>query len=150
MRFLIAAHLGAALLGCSGIVIASSPAIPLPIDMESQAMQLDTLCMEKAPDLKPPYLERFQAWKERLGPYYSKYQQWLYESSVLQFPKADRTEKLKELKAEMEQLQKKRLKELKSSGREAYELCHGMADAISDPKHDAQLRRLVDEQNHPK
>ena len=140
-------QLGVLLLIYSGIGVASPPIIPLPIDMEWQAVQIDVLCTKKTPDVKPTIIERFRAWKERLGPYYSKYQQWNYDFSVQDIPPTERQQALGELKARMIHLQRERLKELESTDGEAVEFCNQTAAWLADPKYDAEVRRLVVAQN---
>ncbi|MTW11711.1 hypothetical protein GM658_13985 [Pseudoduganella eburnea] len=129
----------AILLGATNAALASSPIIPLPIDMEAQAVQLNALCLRKAPDLNPPYLKTFNQWKERIGPYYAKYQQWLYDSSTkLAQPGVD-------LKAKTEELQREQFAYLESHDAEARELCQQMVQFLADPKYDAELKKRVEE-----
>jgi hypothetical protein len=146
MRSLVITQLGVLLI-YAGAGAASPSVIPLPIDLEWQAVQINVLCTKKTPDLKPSIMERFRAWKDRLGPYYSKYQQWNYEFSVQDIPQTERQRALSEFKAKMVHLQMERLKELESTDSEALEFCHKTADWLAEPKYDAEVRRLVDEQN---
>jgi len=147
MRSLVITQLGVLLLIYAGAGAASPSVIPLAIDLEWQAVQINVLCTKKTPDLKPSIIERFRAWKDRLGPYYSKYQQWNYEFSVQDIPQTERQRALSEFKAKMVHLQMERLKELESTDSEALEFCHQTADWLADPKYDAEVRRLVDEQS---
>jgi hypothetical protein len=129
----------AILLGATNAAFASSPIIPLPIDMEAQAVQLDALCLKKAPDLAQSYMKTFKQWKERIGPYYGKYQQWLYDASTkLAQPGVD-------LKAKTEEMQRERLVYFESHDEEARELCQQLTQFLADPKYDAELKKQVDE-----
>lgn len=136
-----------AFFACCRACLAISPPLAIPMDLERHAADMDAFCSIKAPDLKPPFLERFRAWKERLGPYYPRYQQWLYDGSVKQFPVAERAVRLKALKDIVDAEVTRRFRELETQNYEAHEMCHLMGKSLTDPKFDDQLRRLLDEES---
>lgn len=128
----------------SGTVSATG-AIVVPIDLEKQAREMDVLCALSAPDIKPGYMELFTAWKKRLGPYYPRYQQLLFDAPVQNLPESERTVKLQDMIAQVEAYTAERMQELQKERREARELCQAMSDAIAAPENDESLKRFVDE-----
>ena len=124
---------------------AATSTIVVPIDLEKQAMEMNVLCASAAPDLEPSYLEQFQAWKQRLGPYYQRYQQLLYDVPVMHLPESERAPTLKEIIALVEEQMALRMQELRKNRREARELCMLMSGGISDPSNDEKLKRFVNE-----
>jgi hypothetical protein len=127
------------------IEAAATSTIVVPVDLEKQAMEMNVLCASAAPNLQPSYLERFEAWKQRLGSYYQRYQKLLYDAPVMHLPEPERASKLTELIALVEEQTAQRMQELRKNPREARELCILMSNGISDPENDEELKRFVNE-----
>jgi hypothetical protein len=124
---------------------ASSGTFAFPVDLEWLARSLDKVCTARAPELKPTMLERFNAWKSRLGTYYGPYQQWLYDSAVESFPESDRKEQLAKLRLRYEALYVEQFEALELAGAsEVASTCVEMSKSWSNPELDATIRMMVD------
>lgn len=123
---------------------ASGP-MAFPIDLEWAAKTMHEACSKRAPDLKPSYLERFSAWKTRMGAYYLPYQQWLYDSTAELFPENERSARLAEAKSRSEKAWIEGLKNLDAmEPAQALEACRELSKTWNDPRMDAEIKKMLD------
>jgi hypothetical protein len=113
-----------------------------PMNLEDTAVRIDTFCKRNAPLVAPTYMQAFQAWKERLGSYAAKYQDYLVRKSFEGEQPSDG-----KIRAAQEGLNKSLddyLSKLEANPTDAEAYCRLNVAGLSE-KHDGDLRRLVDD-----
>ncbi|MBU1191513.1 MAG: hypothetical protein KKE76_07345 [Gammaproteobacteria bacterium] len=125
--------------------VSATSTFVVPIDLEKQAQDMDVLCAQAAPDRKFGYLALFTRWKQRLGPYYARYQQLLYDVPVQDLPESERAAKLQVMITQVEAYSAEQMQALQKDRREAREVCEMMSEMIAAPENDKALKRFVEE-----
>jgi hypothetical protein len=113
--------------------------IVLPADQDLQARRINEVCSALAPSSQPSYAEAHAAFKRRLGDYYSRYQNALYEG----WKRSTSAEQYKKLRALADKMAEDGIEELKKNPDLAKQRCREAIATLADPRAEARFKDRV-------